>query len=143
MPAKVLDRGARILRRVRSMKREAIRRLFTPDRKRILIFVILALVAFAGYVQSWVFSGKDMGLPKPPFFDLLAPFRFWAVWVMLLLALGMLSNVIVAIGGYDADFIMRGSFPSSWMIQLLYLYVVSCVIASVWTRLSDNSRGSK
>jgi len=135
--AKVLDLGARILRGVRSMK-DTTRRFFTPDWKRILIFVILALVAFAGHIQSWVFSGKDMGLPKPPLFDLLAAFPFWVVWVILLFPLGMLSNVIVAIGGYDVDFIMRGPFWLFWVIQLLYFYIISCVIASVWTRLSES-----
>jgi len=116
--------------------KEAVKRFFKPDWKRILVFVMLTLVAFAGHMQSWVFSGKDMGLPKPPLFELLAPFPFWVAWVVLLLPLGMLSNVIVAIGGYDADFIMRGPFWLFWTIQLLYFYVVSCVIASIWTRLS-------
>jgi len=134
--AEVLDHSARILRQIQSMKKDAIKRFLTPDRKKILVLPVLMLVAFAGYIQSWVFSGKDMGLPRPPLFDLIAPFPFWVVWVVLLLPLGALSNVIVAIGGYDADFIMRGPFWISWVIQLLYFYVVSCVIALVWARLS-------
>lgn len=125
------------------MKKETIKCFFTPDRNRILIFVMFTLVAFAGHIQSWVFSGKDMGLPKPPLFELLTPFPFWVVWVMLLLPLGLLSNVIVAIGGYDADFIMRGPFWLSWIIQLLYFYVVSCVIASIWTRLSGRLKSKE
>jgi len=135
MKVEVLDHGARILRQIRSMKGNAIKQFLRPDRKRILISALLVLVALAGYIQSWVFGGKDMDLPKPPLFDLLAPLPFWAVWVLLLLPLGMLSNAIVAIGGYGADFIMRGPFSLFWAIQLLYFYVVSCLIASIWTRL--------
>jgi len=141
--AEVLDHSARILRQTRPMKKEAIKQFLTPDRKKILVLAVLMLVAFAGYMQSWAFSGKDMGLPKPPLFELLTPFPFWVVWVMLLLPLGLLSNVIVAIGGYDADFIMRGPFWLSWIIQLLYFYVVSCVMASIWTRLSGRLKSKE
>lgn len=122
------------------MRKDAIKRFFTPDWRRLLVFVILVLVAFAGYTQSWVFSDKDAGVPKSPFFDLLAPFPFWLSWVMLLFPLGMLSNLVVAIGGYKADLIMRGPFWLFWVIQLLYFYVISCVIASVWMGLIKRAR---
>jgi len=52
-----------------------------------LIFGIFLFIAFAGHIQSWVFSGKDAGNPKPPFFDLLEPFPFWPIWGLLILPL--------------------------------------------------------
>jgi hypothetical protein len=44
-----------------------------------MVFAVLLFIALAGYAQSWVFSGKDIGLPKPPFFDLLQPLPFWVL----------------------------------------------------------------
>ncbi len=99
---------------MRSMNKEAIERFLTPDWKSILIFVMFFASSACRSYTELMFSGKDMGLPKPLLFDLLALFPFWVVWVILLLPLGMLSNVIVAIGGHDVDLIMRGSFWLSW-----------------------------
>lgn len=118
------------------MRKEAIKGFLKPDWRKASVLVILVSVALAGHVQSWVFSGKNMGLPKPPLFDLLEPFPFWVLWVTLLLPLAMLSNIVVALGGYNADFIMRGPFWSFWVIQIAYFYLVACVTISVWRRLS-------
>ena len=116
------------------MKHETIHQFLKPDRKKILILLIFLFIAFAGHTQSWVFSGKDMGLPKPPLFDLLKIFPFWVVWVLLLLPLGLLSNLLVTIGGYDADFVMRGPFWLFWMIQVIYFYLLSCSVRFVWDK---------
>src|SRR3989344_1814073 len=104
------------------MKKETIKQFFKPDLRKIIIFMIFMFIAFGGQTQSWVFSDKDMGLPKPPLFDLLAPFPFWIVWVFLLAPLALLSNLIVAIGGYDMDFIMREPFWLFGIINLIYFY---------------------
>jgi len=111
------------------MKGQTVKQFITPDWKRVVILAVFLFIAFAGYTQSWVFAGKDMGLPKPPLFDILAPFPFWVLWVISLFPLGMLSNLIVAALGYEADFIMRGPFWLFWAIQLIYFYVLSCTLA--------------
>lgn len=118
------------------MKKETIKHFFKPDWKKIPVFVIFMFIAFAGHTQSWVFSGKDAGLPKPPLFDLLRPFPFWVIWILLLLPLGLISNVIVAVGGYGADFIMGGPFWLFWIIQSVYFYTVSCLISFIWDKLT-------
>lgn len=115
-------------------------KLLKPSWGRIGIFVIFTLVALAGYVQSWAFSGKDAGVPKPPFYDFLDGFPFWLIWAMSLLPLALLSNGIVAIAGYDADFIMRGPYWLFWAIQLGYLWLVSCLITFAWTKIRCNER---
>lgn len=117
------------------MNKEAIKQFFKPDLRKIIIFGIFMFIAFAGYTQTWVFSGKDMGLPKPPIFDILAPFPFWVVWLFLISPLALLSNLIVAIGGYNADFIMRGPFWFFGIINLIYFYVLSCLIIFIWNKL--------
>jgi len=90
------------------MNKEIIKEFLKLDLRKCIVFVLFIFIVFAGHTQSWVFSGKDIGLPKPPLFDLLAPFPFWIILVFLLLPLALLSNLIVAIGGYNVDFIMRG-----------------------------------
>ena len=113
------------------MNKELIKQFFKPDLMKIVLFMIFMFIAFAGYTQSWVFSGKDMGSPKPPLFDLLAPFPFWVVWVFLLLPLALLSNLIVTVGDYDMDFIMRGPFWPFGIINVIYFYMLSCLIIFV------------
>ena len=54
-----------------------------PPKGKILLFLFFLFVALAGYIQVWAFAGKDMGLPKPLFYDLLNPFLFWSLWIML------------------------------------------------------------
>lgn len=122
------------------LNKQAIVRFLRPDWKRAVVFAVLLFIALAGYMQSWVFSGKDMGLPKPPFFDLLEPFPFWVLWVASLVPLAMLSNIIVMLAGYNADFVMRGPFWSFWVIQLLYFYLVSCLAIALLGRLGRRSR---
>lgn len=111
-----------------------VKQFVRADRRKFIIFATFMFIAFAGYTQSWVFSGKDIGLPKPLLFDLFAPFPFWIIWTTLLLPLGLLSNVIVAIGGYKADFIMRGPFWLFVIINLAYFYMLSCLITFIWDK---------
>jgi len=105
-----------------------------PTWKRLAIFAVLAFIAMAGYIQSWVFSGKDMGLPKPPLFDLLSPFPFWLLWVFLLSPLALLSNALVMIGGYETDFVMRGPFWIFSIVNLVYFYILSCLVILIWNK---------
>ena len=116
------------------MNKESIREFLMPDLRKCIVFLVFMFICFAGYIQSWVFSGKDIGSPKPPLFDLLAPFPFWIVWVFLLLPLILLSNLIVAIFRYNADFIMRGSFWLFWTINFVYFYLLSCLIILIWNK---------
>ncbi len=123
-----------------TIKKKMIQKFLNPNPNKILIFVIFLFIAFAGYTQSYVFSGKDTGSPEPPLYDLLEPFPFWAIWVLLILPLTLLSGVIVTVGGYDADFIMRGPFWLFMIIQLIYFYILSCSITFIRAKLTGNQR---
>ena len=119
------------------MKKEAIRQFLIPNWKKILIFVIFLLIAISGHILSFAFiDGESRNLSKPPFYDLLSHFPFlWVILVFLLMPLTLLSELIVAIGGYNADFIMRGSPWSFWIIQVIYFYILSCLIIFIWNKL--------
>lgn len=117
------------------MKKEAIRQFLIPNWKKILIFLIFLLIAISGHILSFAFSDRE-SLSKPPFYDLLSHFPFfWVIWVLLLAPLILLSNLIVKIGGYEVDFIMRGSFWSFWIIQVIYFYILTCLVIFVWNKL--------
>jgi len=105
-----------------------------PNWKKLVIFAVFAFIAVAGHIQSWVFSGKDMGLPKPPLFDLLSLFPFWLLWVSLLSPLALLSNGLIMIGGYEIDFVMGGQFWIVSIINAVYFYVISCLIIFIWNK---------
>lgn len=76
-------------------------------------------VALAGYIQAWVFSGKDMGLPKPPFYDLLNPFPFWPLWMMLILPLAFL----------------KGPGWIFWPAQFIYFYFLASLIVFLFNKI--------
>ena len=122
------------------MSQETIKEFLNHDLRKCIVFLVFIFICFAGYTQSWVFSGKDIGSPKPPLFDLLAPFPFWIIWVFLLLPLALLSNLIVAIGGYNVDFIMRGPFWLFGIINLIYFYLLSCLIIFVWNKFKFRTK---
>lgn len=114
----------------------ALKQFFRPDWKKLSIFAVFLFIAYAGHTQTWTFSGKDLGEPPPPLYDLLKPFPFWITWVILLAPIILLSNLIVAVAGYDADFIGRGPFWVALIIQSVYFYILSCLIIFVLGKLS-------
>lgn len=115
--------------------KKAIKKFLQPDWRKILILALFLFIAFAGHVQSWAFSGEDTGEPKPPFYDLFKPFPFWVVWVVVIMPLILLSELIVKIGGYKADFIMRGPSLFFWVVQVIYFYILSCLVIFIWDKL--------
>ena len=60
----------------------SVRQFLMPNWKKLVVFALFMLIAFAGSTQSWAFSGKDAGLPKPPLYDLFSPYPFWLIWVV-------------------------------------------------------------
>lgn len=106
-----------------------IKEFFWPNEWKILIFSLFSFIVFAGHTQTWAFSGKDAGVPKPIFYDILQLFPFfWTIWVFLLLPLIFLSEILVFFGGYNADFIMRGPYFLFIAINVVYFYSLSCLI---------------
>lgn len=73
---------------------KALQQFFRPDWKKIFVFAIFIFIAFAGNTQTWAFSGRELGEPKPLFYDLLRGIPFWTIWIILLLPILLLSNLI-------------------------------------------------
>lgn len=115
------------------MMKETMKRFVNPSPNKILLFLLFMVIALAGHTQGWIFV-KDTGMPKPFLFDIIIPFPFWSLWTLLLFPLGLLSRIIVTIGGFDADFIMRGSPWLFWTIQTIYFYLCSCLWFFVWEK---------
>jgi hypothetical protein len=113
------------------MLKEKFNHFFKPSPWKLLIFGVFMFIAFAGDTVSWCFSGKDAGLPKPILYDFLISSHLdilWVIWVELMLPLSLLSNILVSIGGYETDFIMRGPHWLFWIIQIIYFYIIACII---------------
>jgi len=118
---------------------QLIKQFLKPDWRKTLVFLIFLFIAFGGHTLSYVFSdGEERGLLKPPLFDLFSRFLpfLWVVWVFLLMPLHLLSSLLVAIGGYEADFVMRGPFWLFVIIQLIYFYLFSSLIIFIWDKLT-------
>lgn len=116
-----------------------LKHFFGPDWKKLTIFAIFLFIAFAGNTQTWAFSGRDLGEPKPLFYDLFLGIPFWTIWVMLLLPILMLSNLIVGVAGYKADFVGRGPLWFVLLIHLVYFYILACLIVFVVGKLFKRS----
>jgi hypothetical protein len=121
--------------------KDTITKFLKPNRINIVVFLIFIFIAFAGQTQSWMFVDDAGVVPKPYLYDLLQPFPLWLLWVFLLSPLILISNVIVSIGGYEADFITRGPGWSFLVIQVVYFYTISCLAALIlgigWHRLTS------
>ncbi len=102
-------------------------RFFKPDPGKAGIFFLFAFISFGAHVQTWAFSGKDMGIPKPPLYDLLETLPLWILWVLLALPLILLSGLISALA---PGFAVPGWV--FWPANLVYFYILSCAISSVF-----------
>ena len=99
-----------------------------PDWKKLVLFGVLVFIAYAGFVQSWVFSGKDAGLPKPFLYDLLNPIPFWPIWMYLI------TPIFILTGG-TLNFAPPWIF---WIVNFVYFYLVCCAVVFFIERMSKN-----
>lgn len=119
-----------------------IKEFLKPDVKKCIIFAIFTFIVYAGYTQSWVFSGKETGAPKPPLFDLLAPFPFlWGISALLLLPISLLYSLIITIGGHFIAQVPNWLFRIiNRIFDLVYLYLLSCLIIFVWSKFKFRTK---
>ncbi len=99
---------------------------FKPDARKVGIFFLFVFVLIGARIQAWAFSGKDMGIPKPPLYDFLEPLPLWVLWVVLALPLILLSGAISSLG---TGFVVPGWI--FWVSNLVYFYALSCAISFV------------
>ena len=108
-----------------------IKRFVRPDRRKVVLSVILLFILWGGQTQAWVFSDKDMGVPKPFLYDMIEPLPFWVISAFLFAPMGLLSNLVDTMFGYNRDLFLRQPLWN-WGINLLYIYALSCVFVGLW-----------
>ena len=108
---------------------------FRPNITKGIMFAILMLIAIGGFAQSWVFSGKDQGLPKPPLYDFYSFMPLWGIWMMLLVPLFIPYNILRMIG---LD-LLAGHGGIVWVIQIVYFYTMACALSLLWNRMRANN----
>lgn len=94
------------------------------ERRIVILLSVLLFIAFAGYTQSWVFSSKDSGVPKPLLFDILNHFPFWSLWMILLLPLIIISEFFTVIN-LNINLISQSPLWLLVVVNVLYFYVLS------------------
>ncbi len=103
-----------------------------PTPTRLLITAVLLLIAYGGYVQSQGFTERDAGQPALPLAHLFESIpHLWELWVLLLAPLAL----TLRLAGVEQLF-NTGPVWFFWTVQLLYFYVLSCVIIFFWNKLA-------
>jgi hypothetical protein len=100
-------------------------RALRPNWKILLLFTIFLGIAMGGGIQAWAFTDQP---PKPPLYDVLRPFPFWPIWMLLLLPLAAVTYPLRLLG---LD-IMGGPAWSFPVANLIHFYLLSCLLVSVF-----------
>ena len=113
---------------------KTIKEFFKPCFGNLLIFIILMFISWVGATAAWCFSAKDMGLPKPLFYDFLGYLGYlWIIWALLLWPIDLFSKSISMISGHKVE-LLGGPEWSFWVIQAVYFYSLSYVINFTWRK---------
>jgi hypothetical protein len=100
-----------------------------------LITAVLLLIAYGGYVQSEAFTEREAGqpaLPLAPLFEAIP--HLWKLWVFVLAPLALTLRLVSV-----EQLFNTGPIWFFWTIQLLYFYLLSCVIVLSWYKLACRS----
>jgi hypothetical protein len=103
-----------------------------PTPTRLLITAVLLLIAYGGYVQSEAFTEKNARqppLPLAPLFEAVP--HLWEFWVFLFAPLALTLR-LAGVG----QLFNAGPVWFFWTVQLLYFYLLSCVIVFSWNKLA-------
>lgn len=95
-----------------------------PTPSKIIIFAFFMVIVAGGSVQTWAFSGKDMGTPKPFLYDILKPLPFWVLWMYLSLPLFVVS----------VPFSIVASGPLFLPLNMIYFYTLASLMVSSYER---------
>ncbi len=99
------------------------RRFLQPGVSKIIFFALFLLIAVGGHLQSEGFSdgaGQHVFLPG---------FPFWEAWMVLLAPYALIAALFRRLGIDIAAF--RGAAILFWGAQLIYFYVLACVLVSI------------
>jgi hypothetical protein len=96
-------------------------RFLRPDIRRVLLFAVFLFIVVGSNIQSYAFiDGEEQGIPKPPLYDLLRPFPFWAMEMSLMLPILLVFMPFRSAG--------LSYFGWSGLFQVVYFYLFSCFI---------------
>jgi len=101
-----------------------------PDWRRISLLGVFLFIMVAAHIQSYAFvdgeevDGEEVGIPKPPFYDVLKPFPFWAMWIYLIIPL-VIFYIPMSFTGLS--YIIQTGWLT-YLIQAAYFYLLSCFI---------------
>ncbi|MBC7232458.1 MAG: hypothetical protein H5T68_04350 [Chloroflexi bacterium] len=98
-------------------------KLLEIDLRRALCTILLLFFLMAAYIQSYAFVDDVPGVNKPPLYDLLRPFDFWAPAMLLIMPMALLTLPLQWLGFSPL------SSPLVWPLQAIYLYFLSCLLA--------------
>ena len=120
-----------------------IRKIFYQNKRMLILFCLFLVIAYGGYTQSWVFSDKDSGVPKPLLFDFLKPVPFWSLWMILSLPLIIITGFLTMID------ITVSAVPQSLLmfiiVDVIYFYFLSKMIIFIydWLGKKRNDQSQK
>jgi hypothetical protein len=98
------------------------RQFLKPDGRRLVATLLMVALLVAAYIQAFAFVDDVPGATKPPLYDTLLPFDFWVPGMMLILPLAVICAPLGWLG------LSPLSSPLIWPLQILYLYVLSCLL---------------
>lgn len=98
------------------------KQLLKPDWRRLVVTALMLALLTAAYIQAFAFVDDVPGATKPPLYDTLLPFGFWVPGMMLILPLALVSAPLGWLG------LSPLSSPLIWPLQIIYLYLLSCLL---------------
>jgi len=96
--------------------------LLKPNWRKVLATTLMLAFLAAAYIQSYAFVDDVPGVTKPPLYDLLRPFAFWSSGMLLIMPLALLSTPLQWLG------LSPLSSPLIWPLQVVYVYLLSCLL---------------
>lgn len=102
--------------------KEEIRNFIFPTKIKIAIFLIFMFLAVLATIQAWGFT--DQQDQKPLFYDAIRQMPFWVVMAYLLIPIMVVTVPLSQLG------LGLSIFP----IAIIYLYLLSCLIALIWRK---------
>lgn len=96
--------------------------LLKPDSRKVLSTLLLLAFLIVAHIQSYAFVDDVPDVTKPPLYDLLRPFDFWAPAMLLIMPMALLTLPLQRLG------IPPLSAPLTWPLQAIYVYCLSCLL---------------
>jgi hypothetical protein len=126
------------------MSKRAIVSFFRPSLLVIILTAAMLSIAIPAQFQRWSPNSDEVIIaskPKPPFYDELAPYPFYLIYVYLMIPasfVGAMGWIFSLWGLYDLPAGMTTPFGA--ILHLIYFYVLSCFVALVYRNIKDNER---